>query len=198
MVYAISYQPNPESYPSFEALDGDRSKIRLEDESRDGGVGIYSSQIFSGRRLREDHIPTRISWCSKRSLQDLEGTWLHSVNERLRSIIEEIEPGVHQFIPVKFVAKDGCHLGHRFFWQVCNRLDSIHRGKTNWTLKDGVVWFPPEDEQPRLVFDISRIGVAKFWHDKHRTEGPYITDCVHQRLEDAGITGIRYHHYSQI
>lgn len=198
MVYAISYRPKPSSYPDFDALGGDRQKIALEDETRDGSTGIHVSQNFSGRRLKTEHIPTRILWRSKRPLQDLEGTWLHSVSGRLRTLIEEIEPGVHQFVPVKFVTKDGSHLEDRWFWQVCNRLDSIHREKTNFRLSEnGVVWLAPRDRKARLVFDLSRVQNVKFWHDKHRTGGPFITDEVKQALEATGMTGLHYHHYEQ-
>jgi hypothetical protein len=168
----------------------------LEDQSPDGGIGIHASRFSSGRRLRVENAPPRVRWLSGRKLQDYENTGMANVSLRLRSIIEEIEPGIHQFIPVEFVAKDGSHLEDRWFWQVCNRLDSVHGGKTNWQLPRSV-WRPPVDEEPRLVFDLRKIGDAKFWHDKHIILGTNVTDDTKEKLESAGITGMVYHHYEQ-
>lgn len=197
MVYSISYEPSGSSYPKAKQVNGEISELELEDTSPDGGVGLNLARSFSGRRVIPSSVPKKIRWCSRRQLQDHEDVVKRTVSDRLRILVEEIEPEIHQFIPVEFVDNIGAHLAYRYFWQVCNRIDSVHHEKTNWILKNGVVWFPPADEKPHLVFDLSKVGDAKFWHDKHRTEGPYIIDEVRNRLEDGGITGIKYHYYEQ-
>ena len=57
--------------------------------------------------------------------------------------------------------------------------------------------FLPLMRSQDFVFDASRIGGVKFWHDRHRAEGPYITDEVHERLQKEDITGIKYYYYEQ-
>jgi hypothetical protein len=61
-----------------------------------------------------------------------------TVSARFRALIEENEPGVHQLEPIRFIAKDGAPLADRWFWQVCNRIDSVHRERTNWVLDRSV------------------------------------------------------------
>jgi hypothetical protein len=196
MVYSISYRPQPDSWPHAEQIGGDTDEMPLEDQSPDGGIGIHTSRYSSGRRLRVENAPTQVRWLSRRKLQDYESTRMANVSLRLRSLIEEIEPRIHQFIPVEFVAKDGSHLADRWFWQVGNRLDSVHRGKTNWQLPRSV-WRSPVDEEPRLVFDLAKVGNAKFWHDKHIILGTNVTDETKARLQAEGMTGMVYEHYEQ-
>lgn len=194
MVYAMAYRPKASSYPSADILEGNTGELELEDITPDGGTGLQISRSFSGRRAKPDSVPKTIRWNGRRKLLDYETTHKRTVSPRFRDLIEAIEPGVHQFVPVEFVAKDGSPLATRWFWQVCNRLDSVHRERTNYVLDRGV-WRAPNDQEHRLVFDLETIGDAKFWHDKHEILGPLIIDAVKDRLEAGGMTGIHYHHY---
>lgn len=197
MVYSISYEPSGSSYPLAEIVEGNRGEVELEDMTPDGGVGLQISRSFSGRRVKPESVPKKIKWCSRRKLQDFETVFIKTVSFRFRELIEKIEPDVHQFLPVEFVDKGGSHLEDRWFWQVCNRIDSVHRGETNWTLKEGVIWSPPKHEKPRLVFDLSRIGNKKFWHDKHRSSLTLTTDETRTRMGMECVSGLRFHHYEQ-
>jgi hypothetical protein len=120
----------------------------------------------------------------------------------LRALIEEIEPGVHQFEPIKFLAKDGSFLEDRWVWQICNRLDSVNRQATKMILSDGLIWAAdftlPEDQRGPMVFDTQQIGDAKFWHDKHVGAGNFCTDDVRETFDKAKITGLRYRHFDQV
>lgn len=199
MVWWFSYDPLGSSYPNAELVDG-VPKLELVDPTRDGGVGLVGGQTFSGRRIKSETAPNVIRWKSRQKLSDFCGMIVKTVSDRLRTLIEEIEPGVHQFEPVEFIAKDGSHLEHRWFWQICNRLDSVHREKTDWVLKKGVIWSPPPDfnENPRhLVFDASKIACVHFWHDKHDSNSNYCSDEAHDRLETGSMTGFRYHYREQ-
>ena len=120
-----------------------------------------------------------------------------NVSARMRDLIEELEPGIHQFIPIDFVDRDGRFLEKRWFWQVCRRLDSVHRECTNWVLKHGVVWSGARIENPRLVFDKAAVGGSLFWRDKHLTIGIIVADRAKEEMVQAGFTGLRYHHFEE-
>lgn len=196
MVWAMSYRPKPDSYPLGEVVEGNADALELEDRTSDGGAGLATAPSFTGRRIVRESIPKTIRWKSKRKLLDYETTCIKTVSDGFRALIEEIEPGVHQFEPVRFIGKDRGDLGNRWFWQICNRIDSVHRGRTtmilpkfNWRSQVGV--------PPILVFDIAAIGPAAFWHDKHISNASYVSDATKSRIETAGITGVHFKHYEQ-
>ena len=198
MVWALSYRPKPDSYPGSKVAEGNSGELELVDSTPDGGANLAMSRGSSGRRVKPESVPKVIQFMSKRKLLDYEGTWnIYSVSARFRALIEEIESGVHQFEPVQLVGKDGSDLGTRWFWQVCNRIDSVHRELTNWTLLKGVIWTTQYGVAPRLVFDIQKIGRTKIWHDKHLGGGTYLSDEAKACIEDAGMTGVHFHHFEQ-
>ncbi len=143
MVWVMSYRPVPDSYPGAEVIEGNSGELELEDMTDDGGIGLLMSRSFSGRRAKPESVPKVIRWKSKRKLLDYEGAYVgYSVSDRFRALIEEIEPGVHQFEPIRFVAKDGSLLEDRWFWQICNRINSVHPELSNWLLGPRT-WRPP-------------------------------------------------------
>lgn len=196
MVWALSYRPKPDSYPSADILEGNKGELELVDSTPDGGTGIAGSRSFSGRRVKPESVPKVILWNSKREFLDYETAFRKTVSNSFRVLIEEIEPGVHQFEPVRFVGKDGAELGTRWFWQICNRIDSVHRGLTNSTLL-GTEWQTTLLEKPRMVHSLASIGEAKFWHDKHISTGIFVSDEAKDRIESAGITGTIFKYREQ-
>lgn len=197
MVWLMSYRPKPDSYPSADVLEGNAGELELEDRTPDGGAGLAGGgQSFSGRRVKPESVPKAIRWNGKRRFLDYETATRKTVTDRFRALIEEIEPGVHQFEPVRFVGKDGSQLGTRWFLQVCNRIDSVHRGLTNWTLTKSS-WLAPLLDEPRLIFDLEKIGLANFWHDKHISGAFFVSDIAKSRIEEAGLSGVHFKHYDQ-
>jgi hypothetical protein len=144
-----------------------------------------------------DSVPKVIRRYGKRKPQDFENQWVATVSDRLRRLLEEIEPEVHQFEPLRYEDEKGVLLEERWFWQVCNRRDSVHRELSEVRL-DGVVW-RPSGKGPgwNVVFDLQRIGDAKFWCDKHLNIGRMIMDEVHASLLGARVTGMRFTRYEQ-
>ena len=175
----------------------------LEDATSDGGVALRgSSTSFSGRRAKPETLPKVIRWKSRQKIGDFSGVFRKTVSDRLRTLIDEIEPGVHQFEPVRFLAKDGSIMEDRWVWQICNRIDSVSRQATKMILRNGVIWAAdftlPKEQRGPMVFDTKKIGSAKFWHDKHVGAGNFCTDDVRETLDKAKITGLRYRHFEQV
>lgn len=144
MVWVMSYRPVPDSYPGAEVIEGNSGELELEDMTDDGGIGLKMSRWGSGRRAKPDSMPKVIRWKSRRKLLDYEGAYVgYSVSDRFRALIEEIEPGVHQFEPIRYETKDGSLIEDRWFWQICNRIDSVHAELSNLVFKVRG-WSPPE------------------------------------------------------
>jgi hypothetical protein len=132
-----------------------------------------------------------------------------NVSARAKALIEQFEPGVHQFLPVEFVDIDGKHLEDRWFFVVCNRLDTIDRQHVQgFLLRRGKMWTPIEDylrdmpdeipsgydtsQKSKLVFSRAKIGAAHFRCDEHLGRpGPFISDAVAAALKASSLTGLR-------
>src|SRR3990167_10555709 len=131
MVWWMWSEPVGNYYPDFEPLDGNIKLIECEDMSDDGGTMIRPGYVSAqaGRRIKTDHVPTKLEWRSRSKVPDVDGPLIaKTVPERFRGIVEELEPGVHQWLPVEFVDKKGNHLADRYYFIPCNRLDSVDHG----------------------------------------------------------------------
>lgn len=196
MVWLMSYRPVPDSYPLAEVIEGNSGELELEDMTDDGGIGLKMSRSFSGRRAKPESVPKVILWKSKRKLLDYENACRKSVSDQFRTLIEEIELGVHQFEPIRFVAKDGTLLEERWFWQICNRIDGMHADLTNMVFSKRVWNPPPKPEIAKPVYDLRHIGAVHFWHDMH-TKGIFVSDAAKNRMDEAGITGVHFEYREQ-
>jgi hypothetical protein len=208
MVWSLSYRPKPDSGPDAEVVEGNLQKLgpggqhlELEDYSPDGGGGLKPWFAGgSGRRVKPESLPKVIRWKSSRALLDYETAFVKTVSNRFRALIEEIEPGVHQFEPITFIAKDRSPLAERWFWQICNRLDTVHPERTDMVMGN-FIWRPnddiPKSERVGVVFDIAKLGSAKFWYDKHLSGGPYLSDDAKVLIESAGMTGVHFTYKKQ-
>lgn len=116
------------SWPYYEALDGDITRLQLVDPTPDGGLLMVAGD--SGRPIRPDNVPTRAQRKrgSLKTFPHLEFDQFFAwpfVSDRVRDMVEALEPGVHQFFPVEVrIGRD--HVARRHILIVCNRLDSLH------------------------------------------------------------------------
>jgi len=211
MVYGLNLEPTQGYYVEYETLDGDMDAIRLIDDTPDEGGKPLT--FGGGRPIDPTHVPTRVKWNDrkKQPMADFNGGPIRSVSARAKALIEEIEPGVHQFLPVGFVDIDGDFLEHRWFLIVCNRLDTIDRDRVRGyimrTARNGWKrWMPVSDlvrrqefeqipsgydiEQPsRMAFNLEQIGSAHLWIDKHLESGIYLSDAFDAAYRAAGLNG---------
>lgn len=206
MPYGLDKYPTQGYYVGFECLDGNRELIELVDPLPDEGG--KPSVINSGRPVRTEHVPTRVKWLDVKHLPmaDFDSGPLVSISSRAKALIEQLEPGVHQFLPVEFLDIEEKHLEHRWFLVVCNRLDTIDRQKVRgFILQRGMHWRPIADylrfmphaiplgydiSQPsQLVFNREQIGSAHFWVDKHLSPGVWISDEFEAAYIEKELTG---------
>ena len=171
-------------------LDGDFDKVDVIDRTPDGGGMIAG--INSGRPVNPEHMPTKAERHNGNNhavpLLDVDS---HSgsffVNHKFRDILEELEPGTHQFFPVE-VFENGEKIADYYWLNICNRLDTYHPELTYPRNERG--FFKPVAGQPAsLVFSSEAIGSHHMWVDKFA--GPqFISNEFADRIMSAGLTGI--------
>jgi hypothetical protein len=207
MVYGLNVKPEWGYYVGVEALDGDVAKVKAADKTPDGGAA-YSSAT-GGRPVSTEFVPTRMRWEDRNGhgVPDFDNGLILNVSARAKAVIEQFEPGVHQFLPVEYVDIKDRFLENRYFLFICNRIDSLDRERTTMVLRKGTVWRPARDlvrrgeEIPagidpdapsKMVFNLNQIGNAHLWHDKHLDMGgAIISDEIADAFIAANLTGLR-------
>ena len=205
-VFSLQFPPGRGAGIEADALDGDLRRVELADPTPDGGVPLDGAFLFTaGRKIRPEFVPRRMRWNdpSRRAIPDFDHHLILNVSGRARGLIEALEPGVHQFLPVTFQAPDGAILEQRYFLIVCNRIDSVDRAGTTLLLWQDRVWEAahvlPRDErptadradaEPRLVFNLGRIGRCHLWRDKHLRQGPFLSATLAAAVAESGLTGL--------
>ncbi|MCK7611692.1 imm11 family protein [Roseibium sediminicola] len=174
-------------------LDGDVKKIEYVDTTRDKGhTPLFDAgELYAGRAVKPDHVPTRAQWGSKRyPPPDVVYTRkMYLVSEAFKDIIERHESGVHQFFPVELVYKDGSFARQMYFFNICTRLDGMDREQATAQLIKGIAFEPRTGE---LVFSLKQIGDAHAWVDKHVIYGNFLSSAVVDEMKQQGLTGIGF------
>ncbi|HEX8193048.1 MAG TPA: DUF1629 domain-containing protein [Allosphingosinicella sp.] len=186
-------------------------EIRLEDETPDGGRAFrYNRQSATsmGRRIRTDNAPTKMIWQGPAGsvVPDFEDSYFLDISERARALIEQIEPGVHQFLPLDYVDRRGTLLEKRYMFVICNRIDSVDHARTTMILWRGVSWEParslmndfPDDvpagfdvtQEAKLVFSEAKSKGCHVWIDKHLALAHLMSDEMAEAIRSAGLNGV--------
>lgn len=196
MVYGLSVKPEHGYYVEVEALDGDISKIEVADQTPDGGLPFLPTiqpAHTMGRPVKPDFVPTRMRWGDRQRhpIPDFDNGLILNVSNRARDVIEGLEPGVHQFLPVEYFDVEGAPIEKRWFLIVGNRIDSVDRDHSRMRLAKGIMWTSNDVDNPRLVFNEQQAAGTHLWQDKHLTSGPYLSDVLADQLQNGGLSGLR-------
>lgn len=211
MIYGLNVKPMHDHRIESVPLDGNFKDCALLDESPDEGLNPRGRTFTGGRPVDGVGLPTRMQVKDqhKHALGDFDANTLLNVSDRAKALIEEFEPGVHQFFSVTFIDIDGQQLEGRWFFVIGNRLDSVDREKVQgMLLSGGKMWRPakellrnyPEEipegydltAEPKLVFSLEKIGAAKIWRDKHfSAEAAYLSSDIAEAIRQRELTGVR-------
>lgn len=208
MVYSIGSRDPYATTTGVDVIDGDYDSVTkmkfLHPEQVDAVAKIEGRvQMTQGYAVDPATSPKKLCWRSgNRKLPDFitYGTVM-VVSEKVREIIEEFEPGVHQLLPVDVYRPKANVPFARYYWLVvCNRIDSVDRKNT--TLKQGgrfggSMWQPTERANDKLVFNLSLIGLAYLWRDPNLI-GVMCSDELVHSLREAGVTGLETNNYEQV
>jgi hypothetical protein len=204
MVYYLGYELLWDKYPSMKFADGDPLNLDLEpvtDPSLLVGIAGTRQLAVVGLPITSHNVPTTLVWSNRQPIPDFEGPQgFICVSPRMKEIIEQFEPGVHQFFPLKVVNRAGEEIAQRWLWVVCNRIDSVDREHTNWFFLHGSRWTPSylqngeviAVENPKLTFSKSKSEGYHFWRDKHlmSSYGIFCSDDAAQALQGANLSAL--------
>lgn len=212
MVYALVPEMNFNGEPiaGFRPENDNYQNIELEDPTPDGGIYMsYGRALVSGRRIKLDHVPRQMIVENGSFLVDYTSSnGFQIVTEKCKSIVELVEPGVHQFVPFEAVDSRKSHVADLWIMIVCNRLDSVDRQRTTLVLRNGSIWCSasdmvrrgeeiPEGVDPsvpgKVFFDLSKIGSHHLWFDKHLGyQFPHISGALFDALTSADVSGASF------
>lgn len=118
MVYALGSLPTLGHYSNQETLDGDVFKIEVADKTADAGFDANTAATYPARQgcpILTQNVSTKIEWQESSPVPDIET--VHGalvVSEKFRQIVERFEPGIHQFLPVNYLDRQGMVLVKRY------------------------------------------------------------------------------------
>lgn len=196
MVYRL-FHHNQEVH-SYESrlLDGDLDKVSVIDTSQDQGSKIRPFSLYAGRAVDPAHLPRRVEIEGpQRPLTDYyqgSGLW---VVDRFKNVVEDLEPGVHQFEPFDLYWKNGVFADRRYWFFPGNRLDSVDREKTTKTFRN--IWKSAGDGV--FVFSRSKIGSHHIWIDMFMSSivGALVSNKMHDALVSADLTGLGFEEFDE-
>lgn len=207
MVWQIVYRP-PVKYPNFRFSDGDPRAVRLAEPDPEFSKIVQEGQHAFGYGLpiAPEGVPSNAAWGAREALYDfltLCGATI--ISDRLKNLVEAIEPGIHQYFPLKIFRKNGAPIGSLWIWIVCNRIDSVDRANTTWVLKDNFMWITPQtmkhidrsyDYDPsiplKMVFSANQSQGHHFWRDKYvGNERLFCSDEAAAAIDSAKMVGVR-------
>lgn len=196
-VWAVGFDEGYEVTLKAEFLDGDLRKTEYVNTTPDGrSLGTFRpGEKRLGRALKPDHIPTKFRWGGAASrMPDIMLSYsVILVSDKVKTIIETLEPRAHQFFPLETWCRGNQPGPRMHLLNICNRLDSVDREKTTKQYVYELRW---KNEGPgELVFNLGQIGNHMIWHDRHIYDNFYFTDEVKTAFEAEKVTGIKYFGY---
>ncbi len=123
----------------------------------------------------------------------------YAISQKVIDIIENIEPGVHQYLPYEMINLDGSvHPAKRWLLNVCTRLELVDIERSNVVEVKDVDTFGLVAGKPRkLIVDAKRVMGRAIWCEYRCTGTPsktLISDQFFDALQVAEIRGWEPHY----
>ena len=127
---------------------------------------------------------------------------LLAITEPLKNIIEALEPGVHQFFPLKMTMPRGKVYPEPYFGMIILRkLDSFVPEKSSdfhtFTSYTGEKYYHFDETKKsisRLALSGEKIKGTHLWREKYvQTPNIFMSDELRNAIKEAGLTIFRHH-----
>ncbi|MEO7691361.1 MAG: DUF1629 domain-containing protein [Sphingomonas sp.] len=220
MVYSIGKESVFETEPENRVIGGEEvwSKLQFLHPERVDRLAKLPGRLPLGQGypLVPDSAPKVMLWRSKSKLPPDYASGNNSamtVSSRFRDLVEQFEPGVHQFLPIDmYNSKTATEPFDRFYWfVVCTLIDSLDPKHTTitWDGEYDVIyngmrrggWYFDHSVSPpqKAVFSLRAIGDRHLWRDPYYTRN-YVncSDAFGEAMIAAGLTGFGLRQYEQI
>ncbi|MGF9562590.1 DUF1629 domain-containing protein [Neorhizobium sp. JUb45] len=159
----------------------------------DGGI-IFQRFDYQGTPVDTTHLPSRVMLGGPRrnltALFKAHGLFLTS--KALREVIEELEPGRHQFAPMELVWKDKTHAADYFWVYPCVRIDGMDQVRTTAVMSPATgLW--QITNASKLFANRDQVGAHHLWVDTRLpTFPPFVSETFRAAAEKGGLKGIGY------
>ncbi len=112
--------------------------------------------------------------------------WL-LVTEKFKAVLEQLDLGNVQFLPVKAVSKDGSEEIRGYLLNICNIPDALNRKESEYSVyrASGKKWLSIQ----RYVLTESQIGPYEIFRIKDDLFSIFITEKIKKAIKDNKITG---------
>ncbi|WP_353682751.1 DUF1629 domain-containing protein [Mesorhizobium sp.] len=113
------------------------------------------------------------------------------VSGKFREVVEKLEPGLHQFVPVELLWKDGSHAASYFWFYPCNRIDGMDREQTTHEFREkSGLWMNRPGGS--YVVNLQRVGGRNVWIDPRMSgfDLPFVSETFKLAMSEAGVRGI--------
>jgi hypothetical protein len=193
--FLTAFSPNHQISCGMLVQDGDLSKVTYLEPWMGYETFTPIGRRGGGAPVSGEFMPTRFRWDGpRRKIADYSDTnGILLVSEGFKRIIEQFEPGQHQFFPAELQWKNGDIAGHYFVFFHSRTLKSVDPVKTtiprlnssnpdsNWALND--------IGDARLVISTKIILGWHIWKDANLVSGPIISDALAEVLIKNKLSG---------
>ncbi|MCP4073957.1 MAG: hypothetical protein GY742_19855 [Hyphomicrobiales bacterium] len=116
----------------------------------------------------------------------------------MRDVIEQLEPGLHQFQPVEIIwKKDGSHAADFFWFNPCNRTDGIDRTHSTAGYNEKIGKWKYEGGE--FVVSLAQTAGCHIWIDPRTSFNlVWVSEVFKQTIENVGITGVGFSEYKVV
>lgn len=189
----------PELAHKIDAFQGDISNFKAVVDARYDASQKFTKDLGDLEDFEKPRAFVTVkSYSDLASLVNTENR-LIAVGEDLKSIIEGLEPGVHQFWPITITMPKGKIYPKQYYgMRIARFLDSFSpeksepgavgteefMGKTKY-----IVNKPDKKCLSGFALDTHRIGDAQLWREKKRIHGVdfFFSDALHDAIVKAGL-----------
>jgi hypothetical protein len=149
-----------------------------------------------------DYFPICLRLTSGKEMFDFQSVrplsqWL--VSPAFKDLVEEFDPGLHQFLPVKIFHKNGKFYRDLFFMRIEVFIDSINPvlggvRKTFYTqdpikYPDDFGWEVNHKSDDKLAMFKDIVQSRGIWRDKHKYVYCYMSDAFYERARELNLEG---------
>ena len=156
------------------------------------GGGVF----MSGYPANPETVPTEAQFLEnpKKIPSVMGSSGARLVDSKVKEAIEALEPGVHQFFPIRLLWKNGELAEERWALNICQRIDSVDKEKSDIKIKktkEGVIsYMLPYGNKRKVVMIGQNIQSKHLWLDKYYTGNTaFLSDELMAAFKAAGVTG---------
>lgn len=194
--------------PNFVYLDADGTTRRLhearilpEDRSviaQSASEGeTYRFDGNQGWRVDVATVPRAIKFTGK-SRKLLDGQF-ELESAAFKALVEQFEPGVHQFVPVEVYSQHGRLLDVRQRLIIGQRLDAIDHERSHLRkgIGGGYTYMPgallgPANQAQIMILRKEIVANHHLWRDTHYDIAPFMSNALYKAVRAARMGGFRY------